>query len=84
MSASRYRGGDGWIGTCGGSMRPDAVEVYQDKAGDWRWRIVAPNGEVIGDSAEGYANHGHAMTMAVRIGAGGMEVRTAAEHLAEG
>lgn len=29
-------------------------EVYQDKTGDWRWRLVAINGRVIADSAEGY------------------------------
>ena len=29
-------------------------EVYEDKAGEWRWRLRANNGEIIGDSGEGY------------------------------
>jgi hypothetical protein len=30
-------------------------EVYQDKAGQYRWRLVAPNGKSIADSGEGYS-----------------------------
>lgn len=29
-------------------------EIYQDQAGDWRWRLVAANGATIADSSEGY------------------------------
>ena len=32
----------------------DDTEVYQDAAGEWRWRVKAPNGEIIADSGEGY------------------------------
>ena len=32
----------------------DKTVVYQDKAGEWRWKRVAPNGRIIADSAEGY------------------------------
>ena len=28
--------------------------VYEDGAGEWRWRLVAGNGRVIADSGEGY------------------------------
>ncbi len=28
-------------------------EVFEDKAGEWRWRLVANNGEVVAQS-EGY------------------------------
>ncbi|WP_458210808.1 HVO_2922 family protein [Haladaptatus sp. NG-SE-30] len=31
-------------------------EVYQDKAGEWRWRLVVPNGNIIADSGEGYSS----------------------------
>lgn len=31
------------------------VQTYQDKAGEHRWRLVARNGRIVGDSAEGYA-----------------------------
>lgn len=29
-------------------------EIYQDKAGEFRWRLKAANGETIADSGEGY------------------------------
>jgi uncharacterized protein YegP (UPF0339 family) len=32
----------------------DYVQVYQDLRGEWRWRLVATNGRIIADSAEGY------------------------------
>lgn len=34
------------------------VEMYQDKAGEWRWRFRAKNGNVLADSGEGYKNKG--------------------------
>jgi uncharacterized protein YegP (UPF0339 family) len=30
------------------------IEVYEDDAGEWRWRLKAGNGETIADGAEGY------------------------------
>jgi uncharacterized protein YegP (UPF0339 family) len=29
-------------------------EVYKDRAGEWRWRLIASNGRTIADSGEGY------------------------------
>lgn len=29
-------------------------EVFRDKANEWRWRLVASNGNIIADSGEGY------------------------------
>ena len=29
-------------------------EVYRDKAGEYRWRLLASNGKLIADSGEGY------------------------------
>lgn len=29
-------------------------EMFQDTAGEWRWRLVASNGNIIADSGEGY------------------------------
>lgn len=29
-------------------------EIYQDAAGEYRWRFRAPNGRIMADSAEGY------------------------------
>ena len=31
-------------------------EIYPDKAGEWRWRLVAGNGRIVADSGEGYAS----------------------------
>lgn len=28
--------------------------LYEDKRHEWRWRLVAANGRIIADSAEGY------------------------------
>ena len=38
-------------------------EVYQDSAGEWRWRVKAGNNEVIATSGEGYVNESHARKM---------------------
>ena len=29
-------------------------ELYEDNAGEWRWRLVVSNGNIIADSGEGY------------------------------
>jgi len=38
--------------------RPDGatlpLEFYKDKAGEWRWRVTARNGQVVHASSEGY------------------------------
>lgn len=31
-------------------------EIYQDKSGQWRWRLVTVNKRGIAESAEGYYN----------------------------
>lgn len=31
-------------------------ELYEDQAGEWRWRLVAANGNIVADSGEGYAS----------------------------
>ena len=33
-----------------------AVEIYKDKKGEFRWRIVSHTGEIIGASCEGYSS----------------------------
>lgn len=44
----------------------DRTEVYVDTAGEWRWRRIAPNGEVIADSGEGYTREADAHRAAER------------------
>ena len=29
-------------------------EVYKDKIGEYRWRLLAANGQIVADSGEGY------------------------------
>lgn len=31
-------------------------DIFQDKRGEWRWRLRARNGRIIADSGEGYAS----------------------------
>jgi len=47
--------------------RPDKVVTYQDNAGEWRWKRVAPNGETIADSSEGYKDMDYCVQQAVRV-----------------
>ncbi len=35
---------------------PTGFEVYRDAAGEWRWRLVHENGNILADSGEGYAS----------------------------
>ena len=43
------------------------VHVYRDKAGEYRWRRIAPgNGETVADSGEGYTRKGDATEAAER------------------
>jgi len=34
--------------------RRGKVEFYKDKKGEYRWRLIASNGEIIANSGEGY------------------------------
>jgi hypothetical protein len=38
-----------------GSSKAD-FELYADKAGKWRWRLVHRNGQIVADSGQGYAS----------------------------
>ncbi|MFC6872868.1 HVO_2922 family protein [Halobellus marinus] len=33
-----------------------AFELFEDKGGKWRWRLVHDNGQIIADSGQGYAS----------------------------
>jgi len=36
------------------------IEFYEDQAKEWRWRITASNGEIVGASSEGFKALGDA------------------------
>ena len=42
-------------------------EVYEDSEGQWRWRLIAGNGRVVADSAEGYARKRNAVRAAQAV-----------------
>ncbi|OYR58706.1 YegP family protein [Halorubrum halodurans] len=39
---------------------PAAFEVYRDRGGKWRWRLIHENGNVLGDSGQGYSSRSKA------------------------
>ncbi len=42
-------------------------EVYEDNAGEYRWRLVHSNGNIIADGGEGYASEGGAEDAVERV-----------------
>lgn len=60
--------------------RREKFEIYRDKAGEWRWRLIARNGKIVADSGEGYKRSGgakrgiKAFTRLVMIAYDGMEI----------
>lgn len=42
-------------------MKPK-YEYYKDKNGEWRWRVIAKNGEIIGASSEGFYDKSYAVS----------------------
>ena len=40
--------------------RTGRFEVYEDRAGEWRWRLVHWNGNIVADSGEGYTSRSNA------------------------
>lgn len=65
---------------------PTAFEIYRDEAGEYRWRLVHRNGNILADSAEGYSRRQGARTAIDRIQTGLDELEfeiyedTAGEH----
>ena len=53
------------------------IQVYEDAAKQYRWRIKAANGRIVGDSGEGYTNRSNARRAAEdarsRIGSASIE-----------
>ncbi len=40
------------------------IEVFSDAAKEWRWRLIADNGEVVATSGEGYKNRAYCVRAA--------------------
>lgn len=43
------------------------IQIYEDAAKEWRWRMVAGNGRIIADSGEGYNTREGAQLAAERF-----------------
>lgn len=41
--------------------------LYIDRAGEYRWRLLAANNQIVADSSEGYANRQGALQAVGRI-----------------
>lgn len=35
---------------------PTAFDIYRDEAGEWRWRLIHKNGNILADGGEGYSS----------------------------
>ncbi|RLM68091.1 DUF1508 domain-containing protein [Halorubrum sp. Atlit-8R] len=44
-----------------------AFEIYEDTAGEWRWRLRHRNGNVLADSGEGYDSRSSAVEAVTRV-----------------
>ena len=48
-------------------MSKATFELYEDKAGEYRWRLVHDNGNIIADSGEGYSSKSNAEDAIERV-----------------
>ncbi|MDD5358805.1 MAG: DUF1508 domain-containing protein [Sulfurovaceae bacterium] len=46
----------------------DKWEFYKDAKGEWRWRRISPNGNIVGASSQGYVNKSDCVDNAKRNG----------------
>ncbi|WP_053948328.1 YegP family protein [Halolamina sediminis] len=51
-------------------LDPTGFEIYRDVAGEWRWRLVHRNGNVLGDGGEGYTRRRDARRAVDRVRGG--------------
>ena len=61
---------------------PTGFEIYRDRGGGWRWRLVHRNGNVLADSGQSYASRQKARqgVESVRTNAGGAEIEELEEE----
>ena len=51
----------------GVAVRKARFHFYQDRSGEWRWRLYAPNNRIVADSGEGYSRKADAKRAAKRV-----------------
>lgn len=62
----------------------DTVEIYQDDAGEFRWRRKGPNGEPVSSSGEGYVSHSYLKGRAAQLNPGCLMVDLVTEGEGDG
>lgn len=64
---------------------PTGFQVYRDKAGQWRWRLVHSNGNILADSGQGYTRRHDAKRAIDRIqeGVGDMDIEVYEDEAGE-
>jgi len=56
------------VPTADGEPESDATfELFEDAGGEWRWRLRHDNGNIVGDSGEGYASKSNAKRALARV-----------------
>jgi uncharacterized protein len=55
------------------------IQVYKDNSGEWRWRLVAQNGNIVADSGEGYQNRQDAISEVEKIKNSPVELESESE-----
>jgi uncharacterized protein YegP (UPF0339 family) len=65
--ASRRNARDGVESVRTNATDREQFEIYEDNAGDYRWRLVASNGELIADSGQGYSRKARAEDAVERV-----------------
>ena len=59
--------------TCGSTLsrRVERItmtfEIYEDRGGEYRWRLRSANGQIVADSGEGYTRRDDAREAAIRV-----------------
>jgi uncharacterized protein len=48
-------------------MSTTSFEVYKDKKGHYRWRLIAKNGESVAEGGEGFVDRRHAMNAVKKL-----------------
>jgi uncharacterized protein YegP (UPF0339 family) len=70
------------LGLPGGTSSADSFEIYVDKAGQYRWRLRRPDGQIVADSGQGYARRAdcEADLRWIRDNAGRVPIRSTDIH----
>lgn len=48
-------------------MKYPRFVIYEDQAGEWRWRLVAGNGRVVADGSESYVSRSNVVRAVRRV-----------------